>query len=205
MHHHSTTEIVEEFTEPSYDKLLDHEYDGIREYDNPLPGWWKNLFYLSILFAFGYWGYYHFGGSALSVQQIHALEVAQANAEMKQRRGKDFEKNLANDFQKIVGNPQSIAKGKEAYTKNGCLACHRPDGGGLIGPNLTDRFWIFGPQPVQIYKAISNGGRPNKGMEAWGKKIAPDDIKALVAYVISLRGTNPPNPKKPEPDETPFP
>ncbi len=205
MHRESHTEIVEEFTEPSYDKLLDHEYDGIREYDNPLPGWWKNIFYLSILFSFGYLGYYHLGGPGLSLEQLHAIEVAEANAEMTKRRGKDFEKNLAADFQKLVGNAQAIAKGKEAYTKHTCFACHRADGGGLIGPNLTDDYWIFGAQPVQIYKAIANGGRPNKGMEAWGKKIAPNEIKALVAYIVSLRGTNPKNPKKPDPDETKYP
>ncbi|MCB9639718.1 MAG: c-type cytochrome [Myxococcales bacterium] len=205
MSQNNAKEIIEEFSEPSYDKLLDHEYDGIREYDNPLPGWWKNIFYVSIVFSVGYWFYYHAGGPGMTLQQLHAIEVAEAKADMEKRRGKDFEKKLATEFKTLIGKKEAIAKGKAAYTKNACFACHRADGGGLIGPDLTDDYWVFGPDPLRIYKTISNGGRAGKGMEAWGKKIPPNDIKNIVAFIISLRGTNPKNPKPHGSDETKFP
>lgn len=176
-------------------RLLDHEYDGIQEYDNPLPRWWVALFWATIVF------------SVLYVLNIPVLgkgpgRIAEYDAEMARASalaaaaapaGPDEATLLA-----LAGNDSVVAAGRATFAAQ-CVACHGPDGGGVIGPNLTDPSWIHGGAPVQIHTTVTNGVL-TKGMPAWGKVLAPDVVNAVVAYVLTLRGTTPANPKAPEGD-----
>ena len=180
---------------PDQDHLLDHNYDGIQEYDNPMPRWWVTIFYVTILYAVLYWlnvpGIGSGKGRIASYErEIAALRAKQAAAAP--AGGPVSEEALL----AIVHDPAKLAAGKATFTTT-CAPCHRADGGGQIGPNLTDDYWIHGGKPQQILSTVANGV-PDKGMPAWGQVLGPDQIPGVVAYVISLRGTHPPNPKEPQ-------
>jgi cytochrome c oxidase cbb3-type subunit 3 len=96
----------------------------------------------------------------------------------------------------LVGNASAIASGQKVY-QNTCASCHGPDGGGIIGPNLTDEFWLHGASAAEIHRTITEGVL-DKGMPAWGKMLPPGDVENVTAYVASLRGTKPANPKPPQ-------
>ncbi|MBX9928628.1 MAG: c-type cytochrome [Gemmatimonadaceae bacterium] len=175
------------------DRLLDHEYDGIREYDNPLPTWWKLLFYATILLVpLYYWDPFGIGVGPGSTKAYDA-EVAQFAAEHPTTTGPTLSDE---QFAALATDSRALADGKAVYTAN-CAVCHRADGGGQIGPNLTDDAWIHGATPAAIHTTISEGVLA-KGMPNWGKLLAPEKVDAVTAYVISLKGSNPPNPKAPE-------
>lgn len=173
------------------DELLDHEYDGIREYDNPLPRWWLYLFYGCIVFAVVYVPYYHFGPGPLPHDEYAAeMEEAARNAPAVAALDPEALKALVED-------PQRVAAGKDLYNRN-CVACHGPDGGGLVGPNLTDNHWIHGDgSMVGLVKVISDGV-PEKGMIAWKAAMKQGEIESVAAFVATLQGTTPANPKAPE-------
>jgi cytochrome c oxidase cbb3-type subunit 3 len=173
--------------------LLDHDYDGIQELDNRLPRWWVWLFNITIVFAVVYLGYYHVLGkgnlSAAQYKQEMALgEVA------KQKALAEFESSMAS--LQPSKDPAVLAQGKETFLTL-CAPCHRPDAGGLVGPNLTDDYWIHGSNFVDNLKIIWDGV-PSKGMVTWKGTLKPATIYAAGSYVYSLRGTKPPNPKPPE-------
>jgi cytochrome c oxidase cbb3-type subunit 3 len=116
-------------------------------------------------------------------------------------------KVTAEQLAAIMADKGEIAKGAALFAVN-CVACHRADGGGLIGPNLTDDYWIHGGTPVEIHTTITEGVLA-KGMPQWGKMLKPEQVLSLTAYVHSLHGSNPPNPKAPDgvktnPDGTPI-
>lgn len=179
--------------EPKDPLLLDHEYDGIQELDNKLPRWWVWLFNLCILFAFLYMYHYHVRGSG------HMME-AEYKAEMKiaeQTKGAamaEFEKSI--DSRQPSSDPMVIASGKALFLKN-CAPCHRPDGGGLVGPNLCDDYWIHGSNFSDNLRTIWNGV-PAKGMVTWKGTLKPTEIYAAASFIYTLRGTHPVNPKPPE-------
>ncbi|MGE0710601.1 MAG: cbb3-type cytochrome c oxidase N-terminal domain-containing protein [Planctomycetota bacterium] len=180
---------------PRKDVLLDHEYDGIREYDNPLPGWWLFLFWVPILFAPFYLVYYHGKEGRLVVDEYtrDAGEIAEA-------RAKEALKNPISDAGLLEQSkdPGTAAAGASIFAAK-CAQCHGPQGQGGIGPNLADKFWINGGKPTQIFHTISEGGRPGKGMIAWSKEgLNAVQLRVMAAYVLSLQGSNPPNPKPPE-------
>lgn len=171
-----------------HDKLLEHNYDGIQEYDNPMPSWWTAIFVVSIVFSVGYWLYYHTAGSGTPVHDDYAEEMrlyqekaaAFAMAEMKEE-----------DFHKLMADPEVIAKGAAKF-KETCAACHGDKGEGKIGPNLTDSAWIHGAgSMVDLYKVIGNGV-PEKGMPTWSRSLKPEELKAVTAFVGSIRNTNVP-------------
>jgi len=167
-------------------QLLDHNYDGIQELDNPLPRWWVQLFYITIIFALGYIYYFHFGPGQ-SIQETFASDMAKIEA-----------KNAStNTPLTIPTGAQWIQKGQPIYAEK-CASCHAADGGGLIGPNLTDSSWINGKGTLEdIYKVIDKGV-PEKGMLAWGTLMSNDDIAAAANYVLSLKGKPTASPKAPE-------
>lgn len=172
---------------PNY-SLDDRHHDGIEELDNPLPRWWVYLFYVTIIFSIGYAPYYWFKGPTA------AETLAQ---EMNQGAPKKDATQSTQSLAVLVKESSRIEAGKLIYVAK-CAACHGPDGGGLIGPNLTDRFWIHGKgTPNDIMKVVTEGV-PAKGMLAWGTLLSPDDLVAVVAYVNSLGGTTPSNPKAAE-------
>jgi cytochrome c oxidase cbb3-type subunit 3 len=173
--------------------LLDHEYDGIRELDNKLPRWWVWLFNLSTVFAVIYLLYYH-------VFHQGKLMAAQYREEI--RTGEQLKAQAIGDFESRMVSLQPskdavvLAQGKETFTKL-CAPCHRLDGGGLVGPNLCDDYWIHGSNFVDNLQTIWNGV-PSKGMVTWKGTLQPGTIYAAASYIYTLRGSNPKNPKLPE-------
>ncbi len=178
--------------------LMDHEYDGIHELDNKLPRWWVWLFYGTILFAAVYLAYYHVyaslnpGKVKLSADEYLA-EMAVGNL-IKSNAMAKFEGQIANlepSKDQVVLN-----SGKQTFERL-CAPCHRKDGGGLVGPNLTDEYWIHGGLFSDNLKTIWNGV-PEKGMITWKNYLKPNEVYEVASYIYTLRGTHPPNPKPPE-------
>lgn len=177
------------------DRLLDHNYDGIQEYDNPMPRWWLWLFWITIGFSLLY---------ALNLPGIGTGKGRIANYErdMNAARAKYGAATAAalllsdDDLIAISRDAAKLAQGKLTFTTQ-CVACHRADGGGNIGPNLTDAFWIHGAKPRELLKTVS-AGVLEKGMPAWSQVLKPDQVSAVVGYVLTLRGTHPLDPKPPQ-------
>lgn len=189
------------------DILLNHEYDGIQEYDNPLPGWWKNVFWATFFFSIGYIIYYHLGGGGLSMHQEYNNELAVWNYNKAVQDAKFAAMPLKKRFEKALTKKQDmIEKGRVLYNsgKAQCATCHGKKAQGVIGPNLTDNFWINGPKSKRkegptlrdIYRVISEGGRPGKGMAPWKDALKPNERIQLTLYVASLRGSKPAKGKK---------
>ena len=171
--------------------LMDHDADGIRELDNNLPAWWVWLFYLTTIFAVIYLAYYHVlgKGDLMATEYLKEMEVGNA---IKSVAIAKFNHDLAS--LEPSKEPAAIAHGKQLFVKN-CAPCHREDGGGLVGPNLTDDYWIHGPQFADNLKTIWNGV-PEKGMIAWKEQgMKPAEVIDVASYIYTLRGTKPPNPK----------
>jgi cytochrome c oxidase cbb3-type subunit 3 len=175
--------------------LLDHNYDGIRELDNKLPPWWLYLFYGGILFGIAYMVRYEIMGGDDQETELRK-EVAQAKADVAKYMLTAPDMMDENKVTKLTDAP-SIAKGKVIFTTN-CAACHRADGGGQIGPNLTDEHWIFGGSVKNLFHTITNGGRDGKGMVAWKGTLKPTEIQLVASYVLTLQGSNPKDPKAPD-------
>lgn len=175
--------------------ILDHNYDGIKELDNNLPPWWLYSFYISIIFGVVYMLNYHvFGGQT----QVEAMEVEYVEAAEAYEEYLKTAKDLV-DYKSVVllTEASDLNAGKALFTKN-CIACHLADGGGSIGPNLTDKHWILGGGINNVFKTISEGGRSGKGMEAWKKQLKPSEIAQVASYVLTFQGTTPAKPKDPE-------
>ncbi len=179
--------------DPKEPLLLNHEADGIRELDNLLPRWWVWLFYFTTLFAVGYMVYYH-------VLRWGDLQAVQFEKEFK--RGELVKAAALAKFESSLATLQPStdevikAKGHQTFSTL-CAPCHRADAGGLVGPNLTDDYWIHGSNFVDNLKVIINGV-PEKGMLTWKTMLKPSEIYAVASYIYTLRGTHPPNPKPPE-------
>jgi cytochrome c oxidase cbb3-type subunit 3 len=180
---------------------LGHDYDGIRELDNHLPPWWKGLFYASIVWGIGYMIMYHVTFSLPLSTEEYDTQIAEAEAAKKALLASQPAAVIDENALVYDANAEFIAKGKEVFTGNNCQSCHRDDGGGnAIGPNLTDNFWIHGGAIKNIFVTIKNGV-VEKGMPAWGKVMSPQDVRNVTFYVMSLRGSNPPNAKAPQGNE----
>lgn len=183
--------------EQEADVMLDHDYDGIKELDNVLPPWWVNLFYATIIFGVIYLLRFHMFGDYNQAQEYLA-EVETAKIEIEKNRSiAPDEMNV--DKVTLLTDAESLAKGKEIFT-NACVACHKADGGGQIGPNLTDEYWINGGGIKNVFKTISEGGREGKGMVPWKSNIKPSDIQKVASYVLSLQGSKPAGAKAVEPE-----
>lgn len=175
--------------------ILDHNYDGIKELDNNLPPWWIYGFYASIIFAGIYLARYHIFDGATQREEYLA-EVAEAKAAVE-----EYKKNAkglidANTVELLTGT-EDINAGKAIFSGN-CAACHKIDGGGGIGPNLTDSYWILGGGIKNVFNTISEGGRAGKGMVAWKTDLKPEEMAQVASYVLSLHSTTPADPKEPE-------
>jgi cytochrome c oxidase cbb3-type subunit 3 len=184
--------------EPKDPLLLDHEYDGIQEFDNKLPRWWVWLFYATIIFAVVYLCYYHVFG-------LGKLMAAEYADEMK--RGETIKTAAMSQFEASIPTlvpsqePAILDTGRQIFTTR-CAPCHRADGGGLVGPNLCDDYWIHGSKFSDNITTIWNGV-PAKGMITWKNYLKPQDVYSVASYIYTLRGTHPPNPKPPE-NQTPV-
>ena len=180
------------------DVMLDHDYDGIKELDNVLPPWWVWGFYITIAISIFYYiaiyilGWYGQEDEYRAELKAHEEKVAaykEAHPELFKTE------NLT-----AYTDAESLAKGKELFATKTCTACHLNDGGGSIGPNLTDDYWILGGGFQNVFNTITKGGRPGKGMVAWEATISQEDRRLLASYVLSLRGTKPAVPKAKEGD-----
>jgi len=185
------------------DRLLDHEYDGIREYDNPMPRWWLYIFWGSIIWAALYW--FNVPGIGEGKGRIADYDASIAAAKAAFPAPAVATGPTGAELLALAKDPAELAAGKALFATT-CSPCHGPAGGGVIGPNLTDAYWLHGGTPEAIWHTV-NGGVLAKGMPAWGQSLSPDKVSAVVAYVISLQGTTPDNPKAPEGvrDSTPAP
>lgn len=175
--------------------LKPHAYDGIREYDNQLPRWWLGTFFLTVIFAILYWVYFYITGSGLNQKAEYEL----ANKISVEQAVKVNAKEVpvtAQAIQSLVSDPAVLLQAKTVFATN-CAACHGEDGGGVIGPNLTDNAWIHGGRPEDVYRTIEIGVSA-KGMPAWHGVLSSSQIRGLVAYVVSLQGSSPVNKKAPE-------
>jgi len=183
--HVTTTEVPE--AEPEA-RLLAHAYDGIREYDNPLPGWWRAIFWGSIVFAAGYFIWFHVGNWGATPDQRYRAALAEYDSK-KDRREAAEAANVSEDvLVRTTQDPKALAHGAEVF-KNRCVSCHTEDGHGLIGPNLTDLYQIHGSTRMDIYTTV-RGGVPGTAMPAWGEQMAATDVMAVAAFVTTLRGKN---------------
>jgi cytochrome c oxidase cbb3-type subunit 3 len=177
--------------------MENHEADGIKEFDNNLPRWWLYGFYFTIIFSIGYMVQYHMTGNGDVMRQEYAQEMAEAKVKYKIAENTGSMKGLV-----VKNDPATIEAGKKLFVgANLCYTCHREDGGGLVGPNLTDDYWIHGNSPDSLAASIVNGF-PDKGMLPYGNttKMSDEEVMQVVSYIMSLRGTNPPNPKPIDPE-----
>jgi cytochrome c oxidase cbb3-type subunit 3 len=178
--------------------MTDHEYDGIKELDNKLPPWWVWLFNLSIIFAVVYFAYYQVFNSSdlpVSIQEYNA-EMAQADEEIaayKEKFGSGVDETTA----ELITDPARLAEGEKIYQAN-CVSCHMVDGGGGIGPNFTDQYWIHGGDIKDLFTTIKYGVI-TKGMIPWKDQLKPDEIENVASYILTtFPGTTPENPKAPQ-------
>ncbi|MCF2504771.1 c-type cytochrome [Dyadobacter sp. CY107] len=171
-----------------------HDYDGIQELDNRMPPWLQSLFVGTIIIGIGYGAYYFSGIGDYQLAELEK-EVAQAEIDKKAymaKVGASMDENTVT----LVSEEASIGQGKAIFQEK-CTACHGPDGGGSVGPNLTDGYWLHGAGIKNLFKVIKYGV-PEKGMISWEKQLSPTDIQKVASYVYSLKDTKPANPKEPQ-------
>lgn len=174
-----------------------HKYDGIKEYDNPMPGWWVWLFIGSIAFA----GFYYLGIGVFGFIDTYEEDLAESQHELQLIReayaaaNPVFEADEAT-LARYVGDPSMIQAGAAIYEAV-CAACHGDQGQGLIGPNLVDNYWMHGGTNEDIFEILTVGV-PAQGMPAWDATHTPEQRAQLVAFIRSLEGTNPPNAREPQ-------
>lgn len=167
------------------DRLMSHDYDGIQEYDNPMPGWWTAVFWLTIVFAAGYWFYYHSLNGGHNAKDEYDAEMTELLALQKKFALPEMSDA---DLQKMVADPTIVQAGAAKF-KEVCAACHGENAEGKIGPNLTDNAWLHGGKISQIYKTVGYGV-PAKGMPPWNRTLKAQDIQNVVAFVGSMRNKN---------------
>ncbi|KYG70297.1 nitrogen fixation protein FixP [Bdellovibrio bacteriovorus] len=164
-----------------------HEYDGIIEHDNPLPTWWLWTFFLTIIFAFLYYIHYELGGGPTLQDELKVAmaEIEQGKSLAQTSAPLETEESLAEDFKKDglldIGAAQFTAK---------CAACHGQQLEGMIGPNLTDKFWMHGKGTRMDIVKVIRDGVPEKGMPPWGPVLKKEELYAVSAYILSKKGTS---------------
>jgi cytochrome c oxidase cbb3-type subunit III len=182
------------FTGKSSDFLMeDHSYDGIQEYDNDLPPWWKYMFYATIAFSVVYLLHFHVFQSGQLQAQEYESEMQEAALFLPKTDGGNA--NEKTDF-KVLTDAGKLESGHALYTQN-CAACHGQSAEGMVGPNLVDEYWLHGGDVNAVFKTIKFG-ITSKGMVAWQGKLSDDQILEISSYILSLQGTNPPNAKAPQ-------
>ncbi len=160
--------------------LRAHDFDGIQEFDNPMPNWWLALLIASIVFAFGYWAVMHRYVEESDPGKVLTAKMERASQEAARRAGV-----LSNPILWTMSRDATVVKaGKEVYLAS-CAPCHLPDLAGAIGPNLKDEIWIHGSQPLDILKVITEGVAV-KGMPTWGPVLGRQKISEVAAFILSF-------------------
>ncbi len=180
------------------DKVL-HELDGIREYDNPMPGWLMAIWWGSLIFSAAYIVFFalSFGEGSMESEYRGDAQKAVSTIDAYYAAHPLIPPTSA-ELLGGAANPDVLQKAAARFGRT-CAPCHGEKAQGLIGPNLTDDSWLHGGTVEQIFQTIAKGW-PSKGMPPWGRALKPEEISALVSYVRSLQGSNPANPKPPEGD-----
>jgi len=174
---------------------LGHDYDGIRELDNRLPPWWLYGFYICIIFACIYLWRYHVTHTAPSSLEELAAVMQKAEAE-KENYLKKAANNVNENTVTYLSDASALEAGKKIFV-TACAACHAADGGGTVGPNLVDEYWLHGGSMSDVFKSIKYGW-PEKGMKSWKDDYSPAQIAQLASYIKSLKGTKPATAKEPQ-------
>ena len=174
--------------------MLDHDFDGIKELDNSVPPWFQFLFWGTIVWAVIYMFVYHIAGTGNSQLNEYNTEVQQASLERELliKSGAFINEETVT----LSTESSELQEGKEIFSKN-CVTCHAADGGGIVGPNLTDDYWIHGGGIKNVFKTIKYGVAA-KGMISWQTQLDPSKMRSVASYIISLHGTKPAAPKAPE-------
>jgi len=181
--------------EQEADIQLDHSYDGIVELDNFMPPWLKYVFYLSIAFAVVYFVNYSVLGIGKTQMEEYEEELEIAAME-EEDRGASMLAAIDENSVQFDATESSIEAGGELYAGN-CAACHAMDGGGGVGPNLTDEYWIHGGDIKDIFSVVKYGV-VEKGMIPWQDQLSPEQMQQVSSYILTLQGTTPANPKEPQ-------
>lgn len=170
------------------EQIMNHDYDGIKELDNPPPRWIMALFYITIAFAIIYGAYYFW----LGVGDHQDAEYVKSSQKHEAKFKKD---NVSSEELVALTDAASMEEGKTIYNEMNCFACHGMKGeGNAIGPNLTDKFSIHGCDFKSVFSIIKNGN-PAKGMAAFKAQMSDEKIQKVASYVNTLIGTNPTNAK----------
>jgi cytochrome c oxidase cbb3-type subunit 3 len=167
---------------------MDHAYDGIHEFDNPLPGWWRATFWATIVFAAGYWVWFHVTPWHSTDDSRYQKALASYNEGRELRAAREAANVSEDMLAQEASNPTTLDHGAKIFATR-CASCHTEDGKGLIGPNLTDNYQLHGDSRMDIYNTISNGVQ-GTAMPAWGEQMPATDVVAVAAFVIPMRGKN---------------
>ncbi|MEJ6981236.1 cbb3-type cytochrome c oxidase N-terminal domain-containing protein [Pedobacter sp. P351] len=177
------------------DILIEHDFDGITELDNPTPAWFMWLFYATIVIAVGYMLHYHVFEWGQLQDEEYATEIREAEAEKKAYLAKSA--NLIDENTVKENSDAAVISSGQAIFNTNCVACHGDKGQGVVGPNLTDNYWLHGAKINDVFKSIKYG-IPEKGMISWEKTLSPKQIAEVANFINSLKGSNPPNAKAPQ-------
>ncbi len=174
--------------------LMHHEYDGIQELDNNLPPWWKYGFYLTIVWAVLYFSYYHVFEKGDSQAKAYEKEMEMASIQV-QEHLKRSALNIDENTVTMLTGAAELKEGGALFSQY-CAVCHGKEGQGVVGPNLTDNYWIYGNSINKIFATVKNGA--NNGMKSWKDELNPLQIQQVSSFIKSLEGSNPANPKEPQ-------
>jgi len=187
--------MSEKNTEPNYGTLIEgHTYDGIQEYDNPMPKWWLYLFYLTIA-----WGVFYLVGINVGWIDTYQDTLAKENSRIDAlvAAAAEASPEITPEFlQQVVASGEHLDTGKAAFATF-CASCHGQNGEGMVGPNLTDSAWIHGGTLTDIY-VVADKGVLDKGMPAWGAILKAEQMLGIVTYIDSIRDTNVAGGKEPQ-------
>lgn len=188
---HAAPDSVPETTEPSNaPPLMEHAYDGIREYDNPLPGWWSWIFIGSIVFAAMYGFYFHVANWAKTPDDTYRAQLADWTDKKAIRDQAEASQVNEATLARNALDGKLVEHGAQVFAQK-CVGCHKEDGRGEIGPNLTDKFQLHGTTRLDLYRTI-HGGVSGTAMIAWGDQLPAADVMDVAAFVSTLRGKNVP-------------
>jgi cytochrome c oxidase cbb3-type subunit 3 len=177
------------------DVLTDHEYDGIRELDNRLPPWWTALFYVTIVFAVVYLFHYQILKTGPTQDEEYAMEMAAAEEQIAAYKA-SLALSIDETNVEFTTEAAALAEGEQIFVSQ-CAACHAADGGGGVGPNMTDEYWIHGGSITDVFSTIKYGV-PQKGMISWESQLTPGQMQNVASYILTMQGTTPANPKEPQ-------
>jgi cytochrome c oxidase cbb3-type subunit 3 len=176
------------------DVMAGHDYDGITEYDNDLPPWWKYGFYLTIVFGVAYFVHFHVADTGPLSQAEYQHEMAEA-ALLSAQLGANDDPNKPTNYQPLTA-PADLEAGKGLFAQN-CAACHGQSAEGKVGPNLTDEYWLHGGEINKVYHTVKYGVQ-GKGMVAWKGKLSSKQLLQVSSYILSIQGSKPANAKAPQ-------